>query len=68
MQVTSDDLKAVFGCVGPITSAFVQCDASGNSRGYGFVNFARPDDVDRAMQQFDNVTHALGTWMVSSVP
>ena len=65
LQVTSETLKEVFGGIGPITSAFVQCDLSGNSRGYGFVNFARSEDVDRAIERFGNVAHASGTWMVS---
>ncbi|KAI3849832.1 hypothetical protein MKW98_026746 [Papaver atlanticum] len=39
-----DDLSKVFGTYVQVISAVIMRDASGNSRGFGFVKFQNPDD------------------------
>jgi len=49
-----DDLRSLFSVFGHITSAVVMKDpATGFSRRYGFVNFANPEDADKAIAEMD---------------
>lgn len=64
-QVTSDTFKEVFGKVGKVASAVVMRDQFGASRGFGFVNYSKPEEAERAIQQFNKVPHRAGTWLVS---
>lgn len=50
---TIDDerLKEAFSHYGPITSAKVMTDASGRSKGFGFVCFTQPDQAARAVTE-----------------
>ena len=68
MQVTSETLKEVFGKVGKVASAVVMRDHFGASRGFGFVNYTKAEEADRAIQQFNKVPHRSGTWLVSILP
>eukprot|EP00475_Leptophrys_vorax_P022590 TRINITY_DN3076_c0_g1_i1.p2 TRINITY_DN3076_c0_g1~~TRINITY_DN3076_c0_g1_i1.p2 ORF type:complete len:642 (-),score=55.01 TRINITY_DN3076_c0_g1_i1:177-2102(-) len=47
--VDDDLLRAEFAAFGTITSAKVMRDDKGNSRGFGFVNFATSDEAARAI-------------------
>ncbi len=66
VQVSSETLKEVFGRVGRVASAVVMRDHFGASRGFGFVNFTKADEADRAIQQFNKIPHCAGTWLVSA--
>ncbi|KAI3843284.1 hypothetical protein MKX03_013465 [Papaver bracteatum] len=55
-STTDDDLSKVFGTYGQVTSAVIMRDASGNSRGFGFVNFQNPDDAAAAFQKLNGRT------------
>ncbi len=65
VQVNSETLKEVFSKVGKVGSAVVMRDQSGASRGFGFVNFTKPEEAEKAIQQFNKVPHTAGTWLVS---
>ncbi|KAI3996233.1 hypothetical protein MKX01_026701 [Papaver californicum] len=55
-STTDDDLSKVFGSYGQVTSAVIMRDASGNSRGFGFVNFQNPDDAAAAVEKLNGST------------
>ena len=48
-EVTEDDLREIFSKFGPITSAVLQVDPDGKSRGFGFVNFDSHIDAANAV-------------------
>ncbi|MEJ2724884.1 MAG: RNA-binding protein [Deltaproteobacteria bacterium] len=53
-QATEDDLKAVFGRFGEITSVkIIRNRATGQSRGFGFVEMTVRDDAERAIKELD---------------
>ena len=48
--MTSDDLKALFSEFGEIVDAVVITDrGSGRSKGFGFVEFAKEEDAQKAV-------------------
>ncbi len=50
----SDELRRIFQAHGEITDAIVLTDReTGRSRGFGFVEFASPEDADRAIKALD---------------
>lgn len=55
-STTDDDLSKAFGTYGQVTSAVIMRDASGNSRGFGFVNFQNPDDAAAAVEKLNGST------------
>jgi RNA recognition motif-containing protein len=49
-NTTSEQLKAAFAAIGPVTDAVVITDReTGRSRGFGFVTYANDADADRAL-------------------
>jgi polyadenylate-binding protein len=48
-----DDLRKQFAPFGEITSAVVMRDADGASRGFGFVNFEKPEYAAEAVQKLN---------------
>lgn len=48
-NITEKTMKKMFSDFGMITSCKVMCDSQGISRGYGFVEFAAPEDATKAM-------------------
>jgi polyadenylate-binding protein len=48
--------KAKFGEVGEVTSAIIMLGEDNKSRGFGFINFAEPEDAQRAVDKFNNLT------------
>ena len=53
-DVTSQELQDVFTTVGPCDSVTVLMDrATGQSRGFGFVEMTSNGDAQKAMQQLD---------------
>ncbi|OAY63029.1 polyadenylate-binding protein 3 isoform X2 [Ananas comosus] len=53
---TDDDLIREFKSFGDITSAVVMRDATGNSRGFGFVNFDKPDAAAASVENLNGKT------------
>ena len=64
VQVGTDALKEAFQDAGDIASAVVMRDQAGTSRGFGFVNFEKPEAADKAVADFHNAPHTRGTWLV----
>ena len=53
-DVTNKDLEDAFAEIGPYESVAVITDrATGQSRGFGFVEMASPADAQKAIQQLD---------------
>ena len=49
-EVTQDDFVQLFEQFGKVTSAVVQFDEEGKSRGFGFVNFDTHDEAQKAVE------------------
>ncbi|KAL9557052.1 hypothetical protein MBANPS3_001578 [Mucor bainieri] len=58
--VKDDKLSEMFGKYGPITSAIVQVDEEGNSKGFGFVNFENHEDAQKAVDALNETEQADG--------
>ncbi|ORX47696.1 polyadenylate binding protein [Hesseltinella vesiculosa] len=56
-DITEEELRELFICFGPILSVMIQRDDQGVSRGFGFVNFERHDDAERAVQQMHDTEY-----------
>lgn len=64
-EATSDeDLHRAFEEFGPITSAVVMRDTSGNSKCFGFVNFEDVDDAARAVESLNGKMIEGKEWYV----
>ncbi|XP_077975555.1 uncharacterized protein LOC144431373 [Styela clava] len=50
---TDASLREAFKEFGVITSAKVMCDASGHSKGFGFVCFTAKDEADKALKEMN---------------
>lgn len=48
-EVTEEEFREMFAKIGTITSAFLQLDAEGRSKGFGFVNFENHLDAAKAV-------------------
>lgn len=48
-EVTEEEFRDMFAKIGTITSAFLQIDAEGRSKGFGFVNFENHLDAAKAV-------------------
>lgn len=64
-DIKEEELKELFSGFGPIVSVLIQRDEMGNSKGFGFVNFERHDDAERAVMQM-NDTEYIGRRLVVS--
>jgi cold-inducible RNA-binding protein len=54
-QTMESDLQNYFAQAGVVTSIHVMFDkVTGKSRGFAFVEFASPDDANKAVEQFHN--------------
>jgi len=58
--VKDEKLSEMFGKYGPITSAIVQVDEEGNSKGFGFVNFENHEDAQKAVDALNETEQADG--------
>lgn len=58
-DITEEELQELFGGFGPIASVLIQRDDHGHSRGFGFVNFERHEDAERAVLQM-HATEYIG--------
>ncbi|CAK4074031.1 unnamed protein product [Aphanomyces euteiches] len=50
-QLTDEELREAFAPVGTITSCRIMRDPAGNSRGFGFVCFATPEEATKAVTE-----------------
>ncbi|KAK7352431.1 hypothetical protein VNO80_17853 [Phaseolus coccineus] len=62
--ITDADLQRIFGEYGFITSAVVMKDVVGESKGFGFVNFANADDAAKARDALDGKFVCGRKWYV----
>ncbi|KII88426.1 hypothetical protein PLICRDRAFT_110983 [Plicaturopsis crispa FD-325 SS-3] len=56
-EVTQDEFHELFSKFGPVTSAIVQVDDEGKSKGFGFVNFENHEDAARAVEELHDSEH-----------
>lgn len=53
-SVTTDQLKAHFETMGAVVDAIVITDSrTGRSKGFGFVEFEKEEDAEKAMKEFN---------------
>lgn len=64
-DIKEEELKELFGGFGPIVSVMIQRDENGNSKGFGFVNFERHEDAEKAVSQM-NDTEYIGRRLLVS--
>lgn len=66
--MTQDEIKDLFTSIGPIESCkLVRDKSTGQSLGYGFVNFLRMDDAEKAVQTMNGLRLQNKTIKVSSI-
>jgi len=54
-QTMEDDLKEYFSQAGVVTSVNLMLDkVTGKSRGFAFIEFATPEEANKAVEQFHN--------------
>lgn len=54
-QTGENDLQDYFAQAGAVTSVNLMLDkATGKSRGFAFIEFATPEEANRAIEQFHN--------------
>jgi polyadenylate-binding protein len=51
LDVSDEELRELFGKYGSITSCLITKDNTGVSRGFGFVNFEKHEDAQRAVDE-----------------
>ncbi|KAJ1725778.1 Protein phosphatase PP2A regulatory subunit B [Coemansia erecta] len=64
-EVDDAELSEMFSKFGEITSAIVQKDEEGNSRGFGFVNFADHEAANKALDELHDSEYKGQTLFVS---
>jgi len=52
-ETNNDNLRSLFHRFGTITSANVMVDYSGSCRGFGFVNFEKKEEADKAISEMN---------------
>jgi len=51
--VSAEDVKTIFGALGEVVKAVVNYDKDGTSLGTAEVTFAKPDDAQKAVEEYD---------------
>lgn len=64
-EINDEELKELFGKYGKITSAVVQKDEEGKSRGFGFVNYENYEDARKAVAELHDKEYKGKTLFVS---
>jgi len=54
LEITETEFREMFEPFGTITSAVLQTDPEGKSRGFGFVNYERHEDAERAVNELND--------------
>ncbi|KAI9257704.1 hypothetical protein BY458DRAFT_535209 [Sporodiniella umbellata] len=49
LSVSDEELSQLFETYGTVTSCLITRDEKGSSKGFGFVNFEKPDDAQKAV-------------------
>ncbi|KAG8743568.1 Protein phosphatase PP2A regulatory subunit B [Ceratobasidium sp. 414] len=53
LEITEAEFRDMFEPFGTITSAVLQTDVEGKSRGFGFVNYERHEDAEKAVNELN---------------
>ncbi|KAJ6829118.1 polyadenylate-binding protein 2-like [Iris pallida] len=61
---TKENLEEIFGQYGEITSAIVMREGDGKSKCFGFVNFVKPEDAARAVEELNGKKFDDKEWYV----
>ena len=56
-EVSDSEIEEMFKQYGPITSAVIQKDEDGKSKGFGFVNFENSEDARKAVNELHEKEH-----------
>ncbi|KAJ3732225.1 polyadenylate binding protein [Lentinula guzmanii] len=56
-EVTEEQFRNLFETYGKVTSAIIQYDDEGNSRGFGFVNYDSHEDAQKAVDALHDTEH-----------
>ncbi|KAI7906987.1 uncharacterized protein BX663DRAFT_528848 [Cokeromyces recurvatus] len=54
LDVTENELRELFGSIGPVSSLLIQRDEINISKGFGFANYESPEDAEKAIEKFHN--------------
>jgi len=52
-SINSNTLKSIFKNFGEITSCVVMYDKEGKSREFGFINFSKPEEARKAVNEMN---------------
>jgi len=55
LEVTQEEFEKLFNKYGNVTSAIIQVDEEGRSKGFGFVNYATHDEAQSAVENLHDV-------------
>lgn len=55
LEVTQEEFEELFNKYGDVTSAIIQVDEEGRSKGFGFVNYATHDEAQRAVDNLHDI-------------
>ncbi|CAM8910421.1 unnamed protein product [Rhodiola kirilowii] len=55
VDITEEELREMFSKFGTISSPVISVDEHGSSKGFGFVNFVKPDDARRAVEAMNGL-------------
>ncbi|CAO3696493.1 unnamed protein product [Rhizopus stolonifer] len=64
-SVTDQELNEMLTKYGPITSALIQTDEEGKTKGFGFVNFENHQDAQKAVDALNETEHKGKTLYVA---
>jgi len=62
--VNADELKKMFEKYGEVTSSVIMNDEKGESKGFGFINFAKHEDAKKAVEDLNGKEHEGQTLFV----
>ncbi|KAG6845332.1 Protein phosphatase PP2A regulatory subunit B [Tephrocybe sp. NHM501043] len=57
LEVTQDEFEKLFSKYGTVTSALLSVDEEGKSKGFGFVNFEKHEDAQKAVDELNDTEH-----------
>lgn len=55
LEVTQEEFEELFNRYGSVTSAIIQVDDEGKSKGFGFVNYESHDEAQRAVDNLHDI-------------
>lgn len=53
LSTKSDDIRKLFSRFGQINSCVIMSDADGKSKGFGFINFEKPESAKQAVEEMN---------------